>query len=189
MAYWNDARIREHLQRVVMEGNAGVMLSDGDLLEMGEGSLARAIARSDHSYREWADMIGAEIKDTNVSRSYDIETWVKGELEARGHKVEYTTHKCPYDLLVDGKIRVEVKSSPWKASKKAGTYGYAFRMGRNPQHRAFDVGVFVGVDEDNNPERVYIMPAARARQTTVTITASASWNKYLSAWRYCKGGQ
>lgn len=182
---WSNDLIATELLKLIAI-NEGVMPTDTELRDWGYVPLASAIGRSGLAYREWAERLGAEVKDSRSSRSYAIEEWVRDQLIRRRHTAELTRHKESYDILVDGAIRVEVKSSPWKEDRDQGVYGYAFTMGTDPISREFDIGVLVGVDSQNTPERVYIAPAARLRQYTVTVTGAKQWRQYLNAWRYIR---
>lgn len=152
----------------------------------GSKDLVQAITGHELKVDGWAERLGLEQVEYTGRRGKRIEEWVKRELERRGHTAELTHMKCPYDLIVDGCKRVEVKLSRPYENKKHRVRGHLFTFGRRPQRRGIDFAVLVCVDEEDNPTATYVIPERYCRQQTVTITGSKRWVRYLNAWRYIK---
>lgn len=170
---WSDALIQKELQQQVEK--FGRMPTANELRANNQGDLANALRRSGGFY-EWADRVGAEQKKSETWRSYQKELWVKEKLESLGHKVEMTSIKCEYDLLVDGKHKVEVKLAKFSPATK----GYVFSFGTC--QRDIDVSVLICVDENDENEAVYVLPKEFCNQQTITITGSKRWVPFKDRW-------
>lgn len=177
---WTEERIERELK--VLISQFGRMPSVSEMNAQSQMSLSNAINRSSLSFREWAKRMGAEVKVSETQRSYEIECWVRDELDRRGHTAEMTETRCPYDILLDGRKRVEVKMASKYISSRYPNGVFIFSFGKDVTHRKIDVSVLVCVDEHDTPIKVYILPKRFCNQQTITITGSHRWTPFLNAW-------
>jgi hypothetical protein len=133
------------------------------------GQLSEAIIRYG-GFDHWAARLGLTLKQTETNVARSAEAHVADMLRARGHDVIRQRLKSPFDLLVDGALRVDVKASsvttyPRKTGKHAGA-NYTFTGCKRGQ----DCDVFVLVClRDGDPFAHFVVPAAEVRGVTLSI--------------------
>ena len=88
----------------------------------------------------------SKIKHPNAS-----EIWVAGELGKRGFRVEFTPYNYPYDLLLNGTIRIEVKH---RMVTKNNGYTGTIRVYKNN----FDY-LIIAIGNLEKMQSVYIIPS------------------------------
>ena len=184
---WDRKKIEWELSLLLKQ--YGRMLTRPEFEEEGRLDLLSAMLREGLTIREWAAQMQVEMKQgTSVERAFEKEVWVKTELEKRGHKVFHTSTKCPYDLLVDDAVHVEVKMGKRIANPTHGYDGHFFQFGASPARRDIHYAVLLCVDDQDQIERVYVLPRRYCRQHSLAITGAQRWAKFLNAWRYIKFG-
>lgn len=106
-----------------------------------------------------------------------VETLVAARLRWLGYTVEMTSHKCPYDALLNGRIRVEIKGARWDGRR------YGVRIHNHDTD--FLVLFIVG----KHPA-FYVIPAdelAGIRYLKITSQDPAAyrgrWARYREAWQ------
>ena len=120
----------------------------------GDARLSNAIMKTG-GYYYWAGRLGLEIKNSDTAFGYAGEKEVKEILESLGFECEMTPPRHPYDLLVDGCVKIDVKSG--RKTKINGADCYSFRLAK-PQQTC-DVYVAVCMNDDKEPQKIYIIPA------------------------------
>src|SRR3990167_1187013 len=96
----------------------GRMPSHQELMTCGETSLANAAAR--FGYPKLRELLGVEEKDSTVSRGTQWEKHVIQLLTDLQYEVKHMCRRSPFDLLVNGQIRVEVKSASKPTYRQTG---------------------------------------------------------------------
>lgn len=170
--------IERDLRSVAAE--AGRMPSANELRERGANPLAVAVSRRGGFYA-WADRLGLNVKDSETLRGIDAEHKTAEHLESLGFAVDLTTVKAPYDLLVNARVRIDVKSAKYGdyVNSKTGGHvrGFVFRPKPEP---TCDLYILCGVGEDSEILWRYYVPAEEARIQTLTITPTGKkYAKYL----------
>ncbi|MCB9080023.1 MAG: hypothetical protein H6631_20655 [Anaerolineaceae bacterium] len=123
----------------------------------------------------------------NHALAREVEGWIAGELEALGHVVRFTTHKAAYDLLIDGRLRIEVKASRWLPDSDPGRERWRYQANIRTRQKTADVVIFVAVN--SRGRWPFIMPAeAVGNRRSITIRTfdptyyAGRWSKWLLAW-------
>lgn len=169
---WTEAAIESALSWYVSA--FGRMPSVPELNALGAGQLANQACRT-LGMRGWADRLGAEPKDSETRMGQRWEAYVFTMLVGEGFNVSRQTTKAEFDLLVNGSIRVNVKSARWNEypTKTGVCSGYFFGIGKSWER--CDLFALVADDGSESP-RVLWVPAAEAQQQTITLTRRHRFN-------------
>jgi len=104
------------------------------------------------------------------------------ELHKRGHEVAFQGYRAPFDLLVDGRLRVEVKASRWH-QQRGGRRRYRYQA--NIRNEA-DVVVFCCVNGDFH---FFVIPAVAVGERRHLCVRrydpgeyEGQWSEWLGAW-------
>ena len=140
-------------------------------------SLCNAINKRG-GFNHWANImtLGQSECETRVGLSGELK--VKDKLEELGYKVEKMSIKHPYDLLVNGNIKIDVKTARKYNSGKEWS-SYSFNLEKyNP---TCDIYVFICVED----EKYLIIPSKFLKQTQLCITDKKSkYDIYKDRWDY-----
>lgn len=142
-----------------------------ELQSIGLNGLACKVAKT-KGFRGWARHLGLGIKQTCTSLGQSTESRIADELRAFGRDVQRQSSGAPYDLLVDGRVRVNVKSARWR--EYGACRGYFFGIGDT--WRRCDVLALVGIG--GPAPRTLWVPSSEARQQTITLTLKHRLNKF-----------
>lgn len=137
-------------------------------------SLADRISRNGGFYH-WAEVLGLETKHSETKVGFIAENEIAKLLSDIGHSVEITNSRYPYDLLVDGCVKIDVKAS--HRTLVHGAEVYAYRLAKRQQ--TCDVYVFCEM-EGSNIESFFVVPSnAITGQVQVEMgTKSTIFEKY-----------
>lgn len=156
---WTDSEFEKELK--VISDSIGHFPSHTELRDMSRGDLANQITKRGGSLF-WSQKLGIP-----RLRS-DCDTGWKGEEEAARRLVElgFTVEvrsvlKSPFDLMVDGLLRVDVKTA--RLNQYGYSRGWFYRIGKIPQS---DLILFWQLDTGD----FFAIPWFLCPQTNVTIT-------------------
>ncbi len=121
------------------------------------------------------------------------ERWVVQELRRRGYIAEWIGGNSDYDVLLEGFIRVEVKSALLsRRGKNGNSYRWQFNLRRHGLDLDEDLLFLLcyGDDLSNPPQAVFIIPGRSLpkRLTKIDITSRdprayrGQWRRWLDAW-------
>ncbi len=164
---WTDDLIDDGLREI--SKSYGRMPSAKEMRAHGANDLACAVSRR-VGYLKAAHRLGLKIKGSETHRAQAIESLAAAYLAERGYRVDRQTCKAPFDLLVNGEIRVDVKSG----KRTAG--GYVFAGIKNGAD--CDVFMLCGVDDSNAMIWRYFVPASEARVQTISIRPTGKYGRF-----------
>ena len=121
----------------------------------GGSSLTNKISRTGGHYH-WAMELGLDIKYSETRLGVYAENVVFDILSNMGHDVEKTSLKHPYDLLVDGCVKIDVKAA--NISYIHDNKVRAYRIAKRQQ--TCDFYIFCEIDEDKL-SCVYVVPSSK----------------------------
>jgi hypothetical protein len=179
---WDSARVESELRRVTDE--MGRMPTVGELTTRKQGDLANAVVRSG-GFAEWAKKLGVARKGTETHRGQDVELAAIESLRREGFDVQRQPTRAPFDLLVNGRVRVDVKSgkfADYSTTRRSGrgrtdrVAGHFF--GINHRAGACDLYLLCGVDESNRVLWRYFVPASDAQVGTLTLTPKGKYSRF-----------
>ncbi len=142
----------------------------------GNDALTNKISKTG-GFSYWAKKLGLEQKHSETSIGIKGEERVAEILLNYGFEVEKTSTKHPYDLLIDGCVKVDVKTA--NTSYIRGSSIHAYRIAKK-QHTC-DFYVFY----ENDTGKAYVVPAHKCKgQIQVEIgNNSRKYEEYLYAYR------
>ncbi len=120
----------------------------------GSSSLSRRIMKTG-GFRHWSELLDLKLKKCEVIFGKEYEYKAKEKLLTMFKKVELTCERFPYDLLIENKIKVDVKVA--RKYYVENHYNYIFTT-----HYKFpkcDFYIFYGIDENEKIEKTLIIPA------------------------------
>lgn len=132
-------------------------------------------------HRYFADLLGLKLKDS-CSLTGDInENYIKELLEKQGYVVTKMPPRHPYDLLVNGVVRIDVKSANPIKSKVKGMNQFVFSI--NNQFPKCDLFVFVKIYHVRHKD-IYIIPSNQIRQSQLGIGETSKYDCYKNRFDY-----
>lgn len=150
-----------------------IMPSNSELAALGRCDLANQIARRG-GFPAWAARLGCERKQSDSDTGWNGEIALAAILEGRGFSVErMKAIKAPYDLRVNGVVRIDVKSANY--AEYGACRGWFYRIGKEAQA---DVLALYQLDTTS----VYFLPWCGCPKSNITIARDGG--KY-KAFRDC----
>jgi len=179
---WTDATIERGIrdaQRILCIDR---MPSNSELYQAyNNQQLSNAIAKSG-GFRFWANKLGLAIKQTDTEHGYRQELKVIGIIRQRGYTAEDTPVKFPYDVLVNGMVKIDVKCA--RISKVREHDTYAFHISKDMP--TCDLYFICCLDDADAIKMLYIIPAHKIRGQVQLVMSgsqvSKKYAKYLNRW-------
>lgn len=172
---WNEEMIKEMILKVVEV--YGRMPSNNELKKYyNSTALGNKISKTGGFYH-WAEKLGLVVKESETSKGIKYEGVVAEILENLGFDVEKTSTKAPYDLIVDGIVRIDVK-----VATKYLTDEYEVNsFGINKKYPSSDIYICVALDENSEIERIIVLPSVNVkRSSTISIGKKSKYNRYIN---------
>lgn len=168
--------IADGIERIASLYSPKRMPSNQEVLEAeGNYALSMAIQKSG-GYKYWANKLGLEQKYSETALGIEGERTIAGYLESQGFEVKPTSVKHPYDLLINGCIKVDVKTA--KTSYIQGCPIHAYRLGK--KDHTCDFYIFYEWDT----LKTYVVPAYKCQgQVQVEMGKNPRpYGKYFGAY-------
>lgn len=173
---WTDELIAENINRIASLFLPKRMPTNSEVIRIeGDHRLANAIQKSG-GYEYWANRLGLEQKYSETKLGIDGEKTIARALETKGFEVKTTSIKHPYDLLVNGCIKVDVKTA--NTSLIRGCPVHAYRISK--RDHTCDFYIFY----EHDTSKTYVVPAHKCKgQVQVEMgNESKLYAKYLEAY-------
>lgn len=154
--------LHDRLQPIV--ARLGRMPTNSYLREIGENRIACQISRRG-GWAHWAKLLNTTLTPSDTVSGWAGEARCTSWLESLGYDVEQQTTRAPFDLLVGGCLRIDVKAASY-AQYRPST-GWFYRLGRV---MTADLVVCVRMDRDD----FYAFPWFRVPSTNLTITPTGT---------------
>lgn len=157
------------------------MPSRSEILDItGDYVLHNKIVRTG-GYRYWADSLDLEIKDSETKLGQSMEDVAQSMIIENGFAAERMTTQYPFDILVNGNIKVDIKSG--RAYDLRGSRCHTF--GINKRYASCDLYMIFALSEDGDTiERTFIIPSNKLRVVTMSIGANTKYSVYQDRWDY-----
>ena len=173
---WTDERIADGILRIASTFEPKRMPSNKEVVEY-EGDHKLSCAISKHGgYAYWAKRLGLEQKRSDTKLGIEGEKFISERLKALGYDVKPTSMRHPYDLLVDGCVKIDVKTA--NTSSVRGCSMHSYRLAKSDH--TCDFYIFYEMDTD----KTYVVPACKLQgQVQVCMgTDSKRFAKYSEAY-------
>lgn len=156
---WTDDMIAA---RIMENYNAtGKMPTVSYLRDSGQNDLSVQITRNG-GFKHWAERLGLKREPSDSDTGWDGEIEVENLLKSNGYKVQRSLAvKWPFDLLVDGMLRIDVKAARY--AEYGPCRGWFYRIGKAPQA---DLIALYQLDT----KEVYWIPWVHVPQSNITIS-------------------
>jgi hypothetical protein len=178
---WTDELIKSELEKCISVLQIKRMPTADELRQIGRNDLHCKISRT-KKYSGWANELGLDLKHCETRTGNKYELIVKGKIERISNhlRVEKMSTKHPYDLLVNGCVKVDVKVG--KAHHHFEARAHTFAL--NKKYATCDIYICVALDELEKTESVFIIPAAHVPLVTLNIGKVSKYNKYKDNWNF-----
>lgn len=177
---WTDEKIKQRILEVVDVLKIGHMPTRSDIFKLRYNDpLHNGICRHG-GYDFWAKQLGLSIKDCESKTGWEYEDIAINILNGRGYLTQKTSRKCAFDILVNDCVRVDVKvGRPWLLrGSRVHTFGI------NKPMPTCDIYMIFALDENNETERLFIVPSLELRVKTLCIGKHSKYNKFIDRWDY-----
>lgn len=175
---WDDERVRIEILEAMEILKIDRMPTSVELKKAtGNASLVCAIRRAG-GYSFWANRLSLSQSECTTRTGLAGELMVKDILEKRGCIVETMTVKHPYDLLVNGNVKIDVKVS----HKFKGSGGSYFTFNLEKANPTCDLYIFICIQGE---EKTFsLIPSKFLHQTQIAMGNSSKYDIYKDRWDY-----
>lgn len=177
---WTDSKIVEGVERIASMFEPKRMPTNREVIEAeGDYRLANAIQKNG-GYEYWAHRLNLKQKHSDTQVGIKGERFVAERLSSMGFDVKLTSVKHPYDLLVNGCVKIDVKTAT--TTYVRGYPIHSYRLAKT-MHTC-DFYIFYEMDIGN----IYVVPAHRLNgQVQVGMgLQSKVYDEYLGAFDLIK---
>lgn len=152
---WTDETTAEAIMEIANTFDPVRMPSSSEVKAFcGDTSLSDRISKTGGFY-EWANRLGLEVKYSETKLGIKAEHDISKRLCDLGFTAEMTSSRYPYDLLVNGCVKVDVKAA--NKSDIRGCDVYAYRIAKRQQ--TCDFYIFCEMS-DEEIIKTYVVPAS-----------------------------
>lgn len=176
---WTDEKIKEEIFSVMKILEINRMPSSVEIERAGNCTLSSAIGKHG-GFNQWAKKLGLNQSKCQTRIGQIGECLIKELIENKGYKVEKMSSKHPYDLLVNGNIKIDVKTSNiFKSNKDWSSYSFNLEKSKP----TCDIYVFVCLN-NKDVERILVVPSKFLKQTQLCIGGNSKYDFYKDRWDY-----
>lgn len=127
-----------------------------------------------------------------VALASEVEAAVAARLTAQGHTVAMTSHKAAVDLIIDDRLRIEVKASLYRRDTDPERDRWRYQANVRKRQTAADIVIFVCRNLKSG-DHYFVIPGRELRnQRSITIRIfdprryRGRWAQYLEGWGLIK---
>lgn len=177
---WEYGEIQNEIMKMVRETGIERMPSKSEIEKyFGDCSLSNKISKSGGFYY-LAETLGLPIKKSETNLGKKIEKLIRNKLIELGFDAETTGVRSPYDLIVNRRVKIDVKASRIITS---GTSPY-YTFNLNKKDPSCDFYIAVTLDEMDKEKDIYVIPSTVLSgkcQLSIGIR-NTIYQKYLDRW-------
>lgn len=173
---WNEELIEEKILEVANTFSPVRMPTNSEICSYyGNTALSNKICKSG-GFGEWSKRLGLPQKHSETSIGIIGETDIKKCLQDIGFEVETTSPRHPYDLLVNGCVKIDVKTANTSFVRNSPVHSYRIAK----KHQTCDFYIFYELDTGKK----YVVPSHRCSgQKQVDMgNESTKYRLYLNAF-------
>lgn len=177
---WTEETIETEIKTYVKKYETNRMPTASELRKNLRGDLVNAIAKNG-GFENWAQRLKLNIKSSETSLGESFEKYFRKSVkEILGLNSQQMPIKFPYDVLIDGCIKVDVKCG-FLYKGKAGSF-YTFNLEQT--NRKSDLLACYCLNDDKSVKKLYVIPSVLLqghKQLSVGQHKSI-YDKYLNAY-------
>lgn len=181
--HWTDERIKEAIREVMTARELDRMPSRKECSQhFGDECLTNAVSKRKGGWASLAAEMGLSMKNSETYFGNRHEAIAVDMLHAHGFDAERMPQNFPYDILVNGCIKVDVKVS----HLYRGTQGNFYSFNLEKKFATCDIYILFTVSDENEITGIYIVPSKFVmRNTQICIGEYQSkYRKFLDKWDY-----
>ena len=181
---WDNSKIENGIREVMHKAMVSNMPTHTEIFKVtGNHSLQNAIKRNG-GVRYWAKKMNLNIKSCESELGYEYENECVRQLSELGYSCELARTRYPYDVMVNGNIKVDVKCGHLYRGKTGSFYTFNIEK-RMP---TCDIFVCYCID-DEKIKKTYIIPSCvTSGKCQLTIGENHSkYDQYINNWGIFKG--
>lgn len=126
---------------------------------------------------------GLELKSSETTLGQEFEGKITELVDSLGYEAQRMSTKHPYDLLVEGSVKVDVKvANPYLSRGKSRVH--TIRLAKVDP--TCDIYICVLLDESGVVERVLVIPSHLVRMTMLNIGKKSKYNVYDGKFEYIR---
>lgn len=127
-------------------------------------------------YYGWAKVLNLPIQSNDTRKAKLSEKHAAELLRAHGYSAVQMLQNYPFDIMVNEKVRIDVKFSNLYRGPRGSFYSFALRK----KYPTCDIYMLIA---NADSEKVYIVPACKCNQTQIGIGEHTSiYDKYLDRY-------
>ncbi|MFC7443494.1 hypothetical protein [Laceyella putida] len=173
--FWTDEMVEQEIKKSMEILGIDRMPTGPELQGIGRNDLHCRISRT-YGYAGWAEKQGLTLKSCDTRTGKRYEEIATNLLKDKGYEVERMTTKHPYDLMVKGVVKVDVKvGKVWFQEGKWRIH--TFRLEK--RFPTSDFYLCIGLNEKEEIEKIFVIPSLHARIMTISAGENSKWDKYL----------
>jgi hypothetical protein len=177
---WTDELIKTELLKSINVLGLDRMPTAEELKGINRNDLHCKISRT-KKYSGWAEELNLSLKSCTTRAGQKYEGVLLEVLKNQGYKVEAMTTKHPYDLLVNSAIKIDVKvAKPYLLRGKDRVH--TFNLSKIKP--TCDIYILIALDENENIERLFVIPSHFVQQPMVNMGKESKYNFYVNSWHY-----
>lgn len=178
---WFDDVIEREILKCIDALKLDRMPTANELRGIGRNDLHTAIQKSKQKYSGWAEHLKLNRKLSETVRGQNREEEIASKIKSLGHEVERMTTKHPYDLLVNGAVKIDVKTGC--AYEMRGSRVHSF--GISKKDPTCDIYIVLALDESGEQiERTFIIPSHHLKVISLCIGKKSIYNRFIDQWHY-----
>lgn len=178
---WSDEALIVEINKIVAILKIGTMPSKTQMIQT-TGSYALSCAVSKHGgFKKFAEKLGLEIKSSESKLGEEYEINCMDHIRSLGYECEKMKIKHPYDLLINGCVKIDTKVSNVFNSMSNGRY-YTFNLEK--KFPTCDIFICYCIDYLGEISKTYIIPSnviSGKTQLSVGITKS-KYDNFIDRW-------
>lgn len=176
---WNDEEVERKIEEVMHFYGIERMPTRGECEQyFGDKSLTNRITKT-YGWYALADKLGLPVKDCETTMGKRWEAYAAQHLTDMGHTVERMAQNYPYDLLVDGCVKVDVKASRLYHGKNGNFYTFSTEK----KYCTCDIYLLYMVSDDEDISAMVIPGVEVFHQCQITAGEHHSkYYRYLERW-------
>lgn len=175
---WTIDKIKAEILEVMKALNIERMPTSVEIKRVTKDSRLNNAIRRYGGYLFWSMKMGIQQSECTTRTGLEGELLIKDILEGKGYKVDKMSVKHPYDLLVNGNIKIDVKVS----HKYKGKYGQYYTFNLEKSNPTCDLYIMICIYSEK--KELLIIPSKFLHQTQISISDNSKYNIYKDRWDY-----
>ena len=178
---WSEDDIKDAIMTIVNERKMETFPSKSEIIEFyGNSSLANRISKRGGT-RRWAKEVNLPIKKSESEFGDKYEKYAIQDIAKHtGLIATQMKPRYPYDIAVDGNIKVDIKASRMLFNRN----GFGFNtFNLEKSNPTCDIYILYCLNSDGTPCKTIIIPSCLALgKTQIGVGGESKWDVYKDNW-------